>query len=88
MAAGETSNFQTPPMPEKLSPEEFARDILRVDLWYKQAEVLSALPDHQRVAVKSGNGLGKGFCASVLVQCLNPYLSPRPSLSCSPVPRL
>ena len=67
MAAGETSNFQTPPMPEKLSPEEFARDILRVDLWYKQAEVLSALPDHQRVAVKSGNGLGKGYCASVAV---------------------
>ncbi|MFB3118928.1 MAG: hypothetical protein ACE1Y2_00200 [Stenotrophomonas maltophilia] len=67
MAAGETSNSQTPPLPGKLSPEEFARDILRVDLWHKQAEVLSALPDNQRVAVKSGNGLGKGFCASVAV---------------------
>ena len=50
-----------------MSPEEFARDILQVDLWHKQSEVLSALPDHQRVAVKSGNGLGKGFCASVAV---------------------
>ncbi len=67
MAAGEASNPQTPPLPGKLSPEEFAQDILRVDLWHKQAEVLSALPDNQRVAVKSGNGLGKGFCASVAV---------------------
>ena len=71
MTAGETSNPQTPPLPEKLSPEEFARDILRVDLWHKQSEVLSALPDNQRVAVKSGNGLGKGFCASVAVQWIH-----------------
>ncbi len=67
MTAGEASNPQTPPLPGKLSPEEFAREILRVELWHKQAEVLSALPDNQRVAVKSGNGLGKGFCASVAV---------------------
>ena len=45
----------------------FARDVLGVDLWSKQKEVLSALPDHRRVAVKSGNGLGKGFCAAVAV---------------------
>ena len=67
MTAGETSNPQISPPPGKLSPKEFARDILRVDLWHKQSEVLAALPDHQRVAVKSGNGLGKGFCASVAV---------------------
>ena len=53
--------------PGKLSPEEFARDNLGVELWHKQKEVLAALPDNQRVAVKSGNGLGKGFCASVAV---------------------
>ena len=88
MTGRKTSNPQTPPSPGKLSPEEFAREILGVKLWDKQAEVLSALPDNQRVAVKSGNGLGKGFCASVAVQCLYPYPSPRPSLSCSPVPRL
>ena len=29
--------------------------------------MLSALPDNHRIAVKSGNGLGKGFCASVAV---------------------
>ena len=72
MTAGETPDLKTPSstggLPAgKLSPEEFARDLLRVDLWHKQAEVLAALPDNQRVAVKSGNGLGKGFCASVAV---------------------
>ena len=53
--------------PGSSSPLEFAENILRVNLWDKQAEVLSALPDNQRVAVKSGNGLGKGYCASVAV---------------------
>ena len=72
MTGDETSNPEMPPLPgesysEKLSPEEFARDILGVELWHKRAEVLSALPENQRVAVKSGNGLGKGFCASVAV---------------------
>jgi hypothetical protein len=49
------------------SPLDFAADVLRVKLWSKQIEVLSALPDHRRVAVKSGNGLGKGYCAAVAV---------------------
>ena len=50
-----------------MSPVEFARDILGVTLWEKQEEALNALADHRRVAVKSGNGLGKGFCAAVAV---------------------
>ena len=49
------------------SPLAFARDVLRVKLWSKQEEVLVALSTRQRVAVKSGNGLGKGFCAAVAV---------------------
>ncbi len=48
-----------------ISPLAFAADVLNVKLWDKQKEVLSALPDHRRVAVKSGNGLGKGYCAGV-----------------------
>ena len=48
-----------------ISPLAFAADVLGVKLWDKQKEVLSALPDHRRVAVKSGNGLGKGYCAGV-----------------------
>ena len=50
-----------------LSPIAFARDVLGVRLWEKQEEVLTALTGHRRVAVKAGNGLGKGFCAAVAV---------------------
>ena len=50
-----------------LSPTAFAGEVLRVELWGKQQELLSALPKHRRVAVKAGNGLGKGFSAAVAV---------------------
>ena len=50
-----------------IPPLDFASDVLRVKLWSKQREVLAALPEQPRVAVKSGNGLGKGFCAAVAV---------------------
>ena len=49
------------------SPVEFAREVLGVALWSKQEEVLEALRVHRRVAVKSGNGLGKGFSAAVAI---------------------
>ena len=52
-------DLTTPP------PLAFARDVLGVELWDKQEEVLTALAQHRRVAVKAGNGLGKGFCAAV-----------------------
>ena len=50
---------------ECMDPVEFARDILKVRLWSKQEETLAALTGNRRVAVKSGNGLGKGYCAAV-----------------------
>ena len=53
--------------PPLLSPVAFAREVLDVELWAKQVEVLNALTEHRRVAVKAGNGLGKGFCAAVAV---------------------
>lgn len=56
-----------------LNPLDFAKDILRVELWSKQEEVLSALLDNRRVAVKSGNGLGKGYCAAVAVPMVHPF---------------
>ena len=60
--AAESANLD---QQKTISPLDFAADVLGVTLWDKQREVLSALPDHRRVAVKSGNGLGKGYCASV-----------------------
>ena len=53
--------------PGNIPPEEFATNILGVTLWTKQKEVMEALRNNRRVAVKSGNGLGKGFCSAVAV---------------------
>jgi len=49
------------------SPVRFAEEVLGVELWSKQKEVLEALTEHPRVAVKSGNGLGKGYSAAVAI---------------------
>ena len=63
---------------EYIPPLTFASKVLHADLWEKQQEVFAALPDHRRVAVKSGNGLGKGYCAAVAVlwfiHCHNPAI--------------
>ena len=48
-----------------VEPVGFARDVLGVTLWSKQEEVLRAVMEERRVAVKSGNGLGKDFTAAV-----------------------
>ena len=62
--AGQPGAQETPAF---TSPVAFAREVLGVRLWEKQEEVLNALTTHRRVAVKAGNGLGKGFCAAVAV---------------------
>ena len=49
------------------SPVRFAGEVLGVNLWSRQEEVLEALRNHQKVAVKSGNGLGKGYSAAVAI---------------------
>ena len=69
---------------ELLLPVPFAQNLLKVHLWSKQEEVLSALVEHPRVAVKSGNGLGKGFCASVAVLWFLYYHDPAIVLSTAP----
>ena len=66
------------------SPVDFAREVLNVNLWSKQEEVLAALPLNRRVAVKSGNGLGKGFCAAVAVLWFLHYHDPAIVLSTAP----
>ena len=65
-------------------PVPFAQDVLKVKLWGKQEDVLSALVNHRRVAVKSGNGLGKGFCASVAILWFLYYHEPAIVLSTAP----
>lgn len=51
----------------ELDPARFAAETLGVKLWSKQLEVLQAVRRQRRVAVKSGNGLGKDFTAAVAV---------------------
>ena len=51
----------------RICPVGFAHEALGVQLWNKQQEVLNAVRDHRRVAVKAGNGLGKGFTAATAV---------------------
>ena len=63
--ASETRSDTLPP--GLLDPERFASQVLGVELWSKQREVLRAVACHRRVAVKSGNGLGKDFTAAVAV---------------------
>lgn len=45
-------------------PVFFCREVLGVDPWSRQREVLAALCGHDRVSVRSGHGTGKSFIAS------------------------
>lgn len=45
----------------KLNPVGWARDVLQVHAWSKQAEVLEAVRDHPRTAVASCHGAGKAL---------------------------
>ena len=46
-------------------PVMFAKDHLGVRPWKKQREILSAIANHKRVAVRSCNGSGKTFTAAL-----------------------
>lgn len=45
-------------------PIGFCHDVLGVVLWSKQEEVLLAIRDHRRLAVRSGHGTGKTFVSA------------------------
>ncbi|HSN26187.1 MAG TPA: hypothetical protein VLT45_07875 [Kofleriaceae bacterium] len=47
-------------------PERFAREILGVELWSRQAEILRTVRDHDRVAVKSGRRVSKSHTVAIL----------------------
>jgi hypothetical protein len=46
-------------------PVAFAHDILGVEPWSKQVEILEAMRDHSRVAVRSGHKTGKSNSAGI-----------------------
>lgn len=47
-------------------PVEFCREILGVEPWAKQIEILEAVRDHPRVAVRSGHKIGKSNIAAAI----------------------
>lgn len=47
-------------------PVAFAREILGIEPWSKQVEILELVRDHKRVAVKSGHRVGKSASVAIL----------------------
>jgi phage terminase large subunit len=47
-------------------PAAFAREILGLELWAKQLEILELVRDHKRVAVKSGHRVGKSYLIAAI----------------------
>src|SRR5512135_3612971 len=59
-------------------PVAYARDILKVSPWERQAEIMRAVADERRVTVRACHSSGKTFGAACLVQwftrCFDPAL--------------
>jgi hypothetical protein len=47
-------------------PVGFARDVLGIDLWCRQAEIARSVAEHSSTAVRSGHKVGKSTVAGVL----------------------
>lgn len=50
----------------RTDPLAFAREVLGVEPWAKQIEILEAVRDHKRVAVVSGHKCGKSHTAAII----------------------
>lgn len=48
-------------------PVAFARDVLGIELWSKQADIVRSVSENRRTVVRSGHGTGKSLAAAVLV---------------------
>jgi phage terminase large subunit len=59
--------FDPPVNPYALDPVGYARDELGFHAWSKQREVMEAVRDHPRVAVRSSHGPGKTAIAAQIV---------------------
>lgn len=60
------AGVQFPSAHYRSDPVAFSREILGEDPWAKQIEILEAVRDHKRVAVKSGHKVGKSRSAATL----------------------
>jgi hypothetical protein len=48
-------------------PVAFASEVLGIHLWSRQRQILEAVRDRERTAVKSGNAVGKSLAAAVAI---------------------
>lgn len=70
--------FDPPVPPYADDPVGFARDILNFHAWSKQAEIMEAVRDHDRTAVRAGHGPGKTAVAGrVALWFLKTHLNSR-----------
>lgn len=60
------SGVQWPSPIYRDDPLRFGREILGLDYWSRQIEILEAVRDHPRVAVKSGHKIGKSHIAATI----------------------
>lgn len=60
------SNVRFPNTRYQADPVRFAREVLGVQPWHKQIEILEAVRDHRRVAVKSGHKVSKSHTAGIV----------------------
>lgn len=61
-----TTTLHFPSKKYQLDPVAFAREVLGVEPWSKQVEILEAVRDHKRVAVKSGHKVSKSHSAAIV----------------------
>ena len=65
-ASSDALNIKWPSEKYQNDPVKFAIDILGIDPWDKQIEILEGVRDNKRVAVKSGHKVGKSNSAAIL----------------------
>lgn len=64
--AGEARRVVWPSNRWRDDPVGFAREVLGVEPWAKQIEILEAVRDHKRVSVRSGHKCGKSNTAAII----------------------
>jgi phage terminase large subunit len=64
--SAEAGRIRWPSPKYRHDPVGFAREVLGVEPWAKQVEILEAVRDHKRVAVRSGHKVSKSHTAAIL----------------------
>jgi phage terminase large subunit len=64
--AATASEIQWPSTKYRDDPVAFCREVLAEQPWSKQVEIMNAIRDHKRVAVKSGHKIGKSRVAAAV----------------------